>query len=106
MVLIAEGLDNFKTQRPITLIYKGRTMSVHPNKRAIHEKAHELNEKRKECNREILRRLTEYLENNPGQRFGQALSNLNIVESVAKFQGEYWHDEYYVEPEDVLKRLK
>ena len=60
-------------------------------------KGKELTDKRIECNREILRKLSEYLTANPDMRFSQALMNLNIVNG---------YNDYYLEPDEVLKRMK
>jgi hypothetical protein len=86
---------------------------THPNKRIIHEQAMKLNEKRKEANREILRRLTEYLQANPSIRFSQALSNLDIVDRTTaddavnhSYDNSYWSNDFYIESEVVLKRMK
>jgi hypothetical protein len=85
-------------------------MSTHPNKREVHAQAHELNEKRKECNEVILKRLTEYLRANPGMRFSQALINMDIllVRLSTNPQEEFKQivNEYYTEPMEVLKRMK
>ena len=74
---------------------------THPNKREVHSKAHELNQKRKEANQVILNKLTEYLRANPGMRFNQALMNLNIVQEETE-----GYNDFYTEPSEVLKRMK
>lgn len=82
---------------------------THPNKREVHAKAMELNQKRKECNAIILKKLTEYLRDNPSMRFNQALINLDIVVNARDLQGIYstfCQDDYYTEPSEVLKRMK
>jgi len=82
---------------------------THPAKREVHFQAHELNSKRKEANEAILKKLTEYLQANPGMRFNQALSNLKIVEESGDYYNGmtyYWENEYYTEPMDILKRMK
>ena len=70
---------------------------THPKKRDVHEQAMELNKIRKECNTEILRKLTDYLRNNPTIRFNQALYNMDIITE---------ENSYYTEPSVVLKRIK
>lgn len=86
---------------------------THSAKRDIHAREFTLNQKRKECNEAILKKLIEYLRTNPGMRFSQALSNLNIVKRTYaddtenhSYNNSYLEDDYYLEPEEVLKRMK
>ena len=69
-------------------------------------KGKELTDKRIQCNQEILRKLSEYLSKYPDMRFSQALLNLNIVSDAYHHCDSYWADEFYIEPEEVLKRMK
>lgn len=61
---------------------------------------------RLEANREILRVLSDFLEKNPDQRFGQALINLNIL------QRDYCRDDFHVtdcvfiESNDTLRTMR
>ena len=66
-----------------------------------------LTEQRKKDNAAILAVLTQYLEANPDMRFSQALCNLDIVTDAMDTSGnKYWLDEYYLEPGEILKRMK
>lgn len=65
----------------------------------------DLTEKRKQDNAAILAVLTQYLADNPDMRFSQALSNLDIVQQYNS-DGTAWKDEYYLEPGEILKRMK
>ena len=56
-------------------------------------------------NNELLKLLTQYLQNNPDQRFGQALSNLGIVEIVHSTHGTMWQNEFYTESTELLTRV-
>jgi hypothetical protein len=76
---------------------------THPNKREIHSKVMELNQKRKKDNEAILTKIVLYLEANPGIRFNQALINMNIIKEETEFG---WDNDYYTEPSEVLKRMK
>jgi hypothetical protein len=79
---------------------------THPNKREVHAKEMELNQKRQVANQTILRKLTDYLQANPSMRFSQALSNLDIVQVLRNVEGmRILKDEYYLESEEVLKRI-
>ena len=57
---------------------------------------------RKNANKELLNILTNYLEKHPEIRFSQAIENLNIV----KTNDEYWVNEFYVESDVLLERVK
>lgn len=58
---------------------------------------------RKEANWELLNMLSVYLMANPEIRFGQALTNLRIVEGKDSFD---WKNHFYEEPADMLARVK
>ena len=66
---------------------------------------------RKETNLEILRLMYEYAEANPDMRFGQILSGSAVIMSGEIFDpenrqlGNFWWDEYYLESDDLLKRV-
>lgn len=82
---------------------------THFNKREVHAKAFELNEKRKTANAAILTKLHDYLLANPGLRFSQALFNLDIVIQhycMSKDNSLVWRDDFYLESNELLKRLK
>ena len=61
-------------------------------------------------NREILRKISAYLEANPDIRFGQALVNLHIVRQAIVDNGGITHvkmlDPFYEESSDTLKGMK
>jgi hypothetical protein len=70
-----------------------------------------LTEQRKKDNAAILTVLTQYLEANPDMRFSQALCNLNIVNYINGYNSynridTFWKDEYYLEPGEIIKRMK
>lgn len=65
-----------------------------------------LTEQRKKDNAAILAVLTQYLEANPDMRFSQALCNLDIVRVWPENGHAVWVDEYYLEPGEILKRMK
>ncbi len=61
----------------------------------------------------ILTILSDYLKKYPDIRFSQALLNLNIVKQLDvqprhpnDWPDQRWADEFYLEPEDLLKRIK
>lgn len=62
---------------------------------------------RQECNREILKLISEIIEKNPDLRFGQILVALGIVEG--NFNEEHIYrirDPFYEESIDMLNRIK
>jgi hypothetical protein len=60
-----------------------------------------------EANREILRRLSEYIQENPEIRFCQALYNCHIVESLERYTWDMaWQDEFYTESTETLRRVR
>lgn len=62
---------------------------------------------RSAANVELLQILAQYLTDNPGQRFGQALRNLDIVcESLLPDGDIYWCNGFYEEAHETLKRVK
>jgi len=73
------------------------------------KKDKELTEQRALDNLLILTKLATYIANNPDLRFGQALFNLNIVIGFNADQHDphyVWKDEFYLEPGEILKRMK
>ena len=57
-------------------------------------------------NSDILKKLESFLDRHPEMRFSQALLNFGFVKEVADKEGKlYWKDEFYTEPEAVLRRL-
>ncbi len=69
---------------------------------------------RLECNRQLIRILSNYLEEFPDMRFSQALMNCYFVkqENRDKSKSIYgpmpdivWQDEFYLESEELLKRI-
>lgn len=62
---------------------------------------------RQEANREIIKILSQYVEDNPDIRFHQMLHNLNLEEQVFTESGEYLcKDLYNLEPQKALERIK
>ena len=62
--------------------------------------------KRLESNREIIKILSDYIEENPDIRFHQMLHNLNITETVHTEAGEYLCKDFYGrESFEVLKKI-
>lgn len=60
-----------------------------------------------EANKEILRLLTNFLEDYPDNRFGQALVNLNIVQPIDDSTYTLGvKDPFYDRPEDMLERVR
>jgi hypothetical protein len=55
---------------------------------------------------EILNILGTYLKANPDIRFGQALVNVNIIGIKVKESKIEVEDPYYVDDEDILKKIK
>lgn len=58
----------------------------------------------------IINVLTDFLERNPGQRFGQALFNLGINEFAnptnPEWNNRYLRDIYNDEDQQIIKRIK
>lgn len=70
---------------------------------------------RLEANRILVKILAQYIEQYPDIRFGQALSNLNMVKNSEAYEAfdlsndrlkaQVWIDEFYLESFDLLKRV-
>lgn len=70
---------------------------------------------RKQINLKIIDELREYICRHPEQRFGQALRNVGIVDTVnltshtdnglEAFRGPYFTNIFYEEPEKTLDRI-
>ena len=63
---------------------------------------------RLEANRELIKLLAGYSEQYPDQRFSQILQNLWIVKPERPAHpdlGISWQNEFYMESEDLLKRV-
>jgi hypothetical protein len=58
---------------------------------------------RKEANLEIIRLIHAYAETYPDQRFGQILQNIDVVRRSKS--ASTLEDEYYLESEELLKRV-
>ena len=67
---------------------------------------------RKQLNLEVLDELRDYICKNPEQRFGQALRNVGIVDTICfrdnipELDGVYFTNIFYEEPEITLKRIQ
>jgi hypothetical protein len=61
---------------------------------------------RQNDNAELLTILTQYLVDNPGIRFGQALRNLGIIRELRGKVTPEWVNEFYTEPSEMIKRAK
>ena len=67
---------------------------------------------RQEQNRQIVQLMQTLVESYPDLRFGQILQNFGFVDvlelhkHVMEFSGNVWTDEFYKEPEVILKRVK
>lgn len=62
---------------------------------------------RQECNREIIKLLSDAVEKNPDLRFGQLLVCLDIVEGSFDEEHTYrLRDPFYEESADTWKRIK
>ena len=59
-------------------------------------------------NRILIENLKTLVEKHPEQRFSQILLNFGFVKQVKSPNEEklYWKNEFYIEPDDVIKRLK
>lgn len=59
-------------------------------------------------NRELVKLLSELVENNPSERFHQILRNNGfITEHIDEHNMPvYWENEFYLESENVLNRVK
>lgn len=69
--------------------------------------------KRHHANKRLLKLLSKAMSKHPEQRFGQILQNFGFVKTTRpinpKSATEYhveWHNEFFVEPSDLLKRVK
>lgn len=65
---------------------------------------------RKQINLQIIDALRDYINKHPEQRFGQALRNIGIVDTVLIYPSEqeagvYFTNIFYEEPEQTLKRI-
>jgi hypothetical protein len=65
---------------------------------------------RKQINLQIVDALRDYINKYPEQRFGQALRNIGIVDTVLLYPGEadkgvYFTNIFHEEPEFTLKRI-
>lgn len=62
---------------------------------------------RQQTNRRLVEILNRLVENNPDLRFGQILSSYGFVEdqNYAGMGGPAWEDEFYTEPNEILKRV-
>jgi hypothetical protein len=57
------------------------------------------------ANRAIIAILLTYVEKHPQLRFSQLMQMLGVVEG----EGEHtmlWHNDFYLEPEELLRRIK
>ncbi|KKN98444.1 hypothetical protein LCGC14_0145460 [marine sediment metagenome] len=71
--------------------------------------------KRQEANKLLAKMLSELVDKNPDLRFGQILRNFGFVyETSVKINPQlpaietetvYWKDEFYLESEDLAKRI-
>lgn len=65
---------------------------------------------RLEANRELVEILTNLVEEQPTQRFSQLLRNAGFIKENRPAKPDnpniYWQNEFYMEPQDVLKRVK
>lgn len=66
----------------------------------------EKQERRFECNKELLNILTEMVNDNPDLRFGQILFNCQFVRWESNVDGIRICDPFYEEPHDTLMRVK
>lgn len=62
-------------------------------------------------NRDLIDRLSTYIEANPDMRFSQALLNLGYVKQLPEsekypFPTCLWKDEFYLESSELLDRVK
>lgn len=68
---------------------------------------------RQEANKQLLKILSNIIENNPDLRFSQILSAFGFVRHTRPIKQEgadlhrvEWLDEFYVEPQKILERVK
>lgn len=65
---------------------------------------------RLKANRELIETLTDLVEQNPSQRFGQILRNYGFIKENRPAKPSnpdiYWQNEFYKEPSEVLQRVK
>lgn len=61
---------------------------------------------RQEANKEILKLLSKAVEEQSDVRFGQLLRNMEVIREI-RIDGvpEYWANEFYAEPQYILKRM-
>jgi len=63
-------------------------------------------EDRVKSNQELISLLSKLSIENPSLRFSQLLVVFGFVEDAIPGQSEYWKNEFNVEPQTVLKRVK
>ena len=58
-------------------------------------------------NKEILKRLAKAVKENPDQRFGQLLRNLDVIVEIRNQQGipSYWQNDFNTESVAILGRM-
>lgn len=61
---------------------------------------------RKTANAELVGILAQFIIENPTQRFGQALINLNIITTSTATLPVQWNNEYHTEPHVMVNRAK
>lgn len=67
---------------------------------------------RQRANRELLEHLILLVEKHPDQRFGQLLQNAGFLDAldfgayVPGWGGPAWKNEFYLEPQELLKRVQ
>lgn len=68
----------------------------------------EFDDARQQATLELLRLLTELVNDNPTMRFGQVLQNFGFVEYITVDQDDipFWINECYLEPVELLKRVQ
>ena len=66
------------------------------------------NKERQMANKELANILLKLIETNPTQRFSQILVNHGFVKPnrPTKDKGDNWQNEFYEEPQKILKRVK
>jgi hypothetical protein len=73
------------------------------------EKSSTLAQTRLEANRELVKILSEIVEKENNQRFGQILRNYGFVREIRSVKPEAgipWQNEFYSEPQKILERVK
>lgn len=78
----------------------------------------ELQDKRRQANKELLEILTKIVQRTDGHlRFSQILAGYGFTKDVSPFDAilkdaetvrgmQFWHNEFYTEPDKVLERVK